>query len=81
MNYCSKIHPGDPFPEDLTTLDETAIEVLNSRVHRALDAEYLSLDGPNPETTFRQEEVTIELDRRDKAMQTGARKLLRLRPA
>ncbi|MHA7276319.1 hypothetical protein [Arthrobacter sp. HLT1-21] len=57
--------PDEPFPADLTALDQTEVEVLNSRTHRQLDTEYLRDLEPNPETSARLDEVTEELDRRD----------------
>ncbi|MHA7276350.1 hypothetical protein ACX80O_07460 [Arthrobacter sp. Hz1] len=53
MNYKSLLSPEDPFPVDLTSLDDTEVEVLNSRIHRALDAEYRAFGTPDPETEFR----------------------------
>lgn len=63
MSYNSKIDPTEPFPEDLSTLDDCALHVLNSKVHRELDAEYLH-GGAEMETEFRRDELTEELNRR-----------------
>lgn len=68
MSANHKIAPEDPFPEDLTALDDTEVEVLNSRIHRELDAEYA--EGlPEPETEARLEEVNLELSRREQEQQ------------
>lgn len=64
METNHKISPEDPFPEDLTVLDDTQVEVLNSRVHRELEAEYAE-GFPEPETEARLEEVNLELNRRE----------------
>lgn len=64
MDHNCRLTPEEPFPEDLALLDDTALEVLNSRLHRQRDAEYLNVD-PQLETEIRLEEVTVELDRRD----------------
>ncbi|MBG6192248.1 hypothetical protein IWX64_003218 [Arthrobacter sp. CAN_A212] len=64
MDHNSKIMPDESFPEDLTGLDDTEVQVLNSKVRRELDAEYLD-SNPEPETEGRLEELTAELDRRD----------------
>ena len=61
----SRLSPADPFPEDLTKLELPEVEVLNSKVHRELSHEYIHDGEPSPETEFRQEELTEELDRRD----------------
>ena len=61
----SRLSPADPFPEDLTELGLPEVEVLNSKVHRALAHEYIQDGEPSPETEFRQEELAEELDRRD----------------
>lgn len=64
METNHKISPEDPFPEDLTVLDDIAVEVLNSRVHRELEAEYAQ-GLPEPETEARLEEINLELNRRE----------------
>ncbi|WP_051477332.1 hypothetical protein [Arthrobacter sp. Br18] len=61
----SKLPPEEPFPEDLAVLDDEAVEVLNSKVHRQIDAEYAEEGEVEPETSFRHEELTEELDQRD----------------
>ena len=59
-----RLEPDEPFPEDLTVLSDTELEVLNSRLHRELDDEYAHAD-PQTETELRLEEVNEELNRRD----------------
>lgn len=61
----SRIKPEDPFPENLNQLEDDQVEVLNSKVHRQLEVEYIHEDGPDPETQHRQEELNEELDDRD----------------
>ncbi len=61
----TRLSPSEDFPEDLTALDLSEAEVLNSRIHRELDHEYAHDGEPAPETEFRHEEITEELDRRD----------------
>lgn len=60
----SRLTPSEPFPDDLTPLDLPEVEVLNSKIQRELSHEYVH-DGPDPETAFRDEELSDELDRRD----------------
>jgi hypothetical protein len=62
----TRLSPAEDFPEDLTTLDLPAVEVLNSKIHRELDYEYAHDGEPSLETEIRHEELTEELDRRDK---------------
>lgn len=64
LNGKKIITPEDPFPEDLTPLDDTTVEVLYARVHRELDAEYLASD-PQLETEVRFEDLKAEIDRRE----------------
>lgn len=61
----SRLSPAEPFPENLTKLELPEVEVLNSKVLRELSHEYVQEGEPSPETEFRQEELTEELDRRD----------------
>ncbi|WP_309069887.1 hypothetical protein [Arthrobacter sp.] len=77
MSYNSKIDPTEPFPEDLRLLDDCALHVLNSKVHRELDAEYAQ-GFPEMETEFRKEELAQELNRRASSAIAGKRpRLLR----
>lgn len=64
MTFNSTIDPTEPFPENLRDLDDCALHVLNSKVKRELNAEYLR-GGAEMETEFRSEELAEELDRRD----------------
>lgn len=61
----SRITPEDPFPENLNELEDAEVEVLNSKVHRQLEAEYVQDGQPHPETEIRHEELDEELDDRD----------------
>lgn len=61
----SRITPKDPFPENLNELEDNEVEVLNSKVHRQLEAEYVQDGQPHPETEVRREELDEELDDRD----------------
>lgn len=61
----SRIKPEDPFPENLNQLEDNEVEVLNSKVHRQLDIEYVQEGSPDPETEHRREELSEELDDRD----------------
>ncbi len=69
-NESSRMAPEESFPEDLTLLDSSEVAVLNSRVHRAIDSEYIEFGLPDPESQARLAELTEELDRRD---ETGGR--------
>lgn len=66
----SRIKPEDPFPEDLNQLEDDQVEVLNSKVHRQLEVEYVHEGGPDPETEHRREELSEELDDRDLLSET-----------
>lgn len=61
----SRIKPEDPFPENLNQLEDNQVEVLNSKVHRQLEVEYVQEGSPDPETEHRREELNEELDDRD----------------
>ncbi|MHA7154668.1 hypothetical protein [Arthrobacter sp. TMN-50] len=65
MNDTTRHSPDQPFPADLTQLESTEVELLNSRIHRELDSEYVRYGLPDPETEGRLEELTEELDRRE----------------
>lgn len=62
----TRLSPAEDFPEDLTMLDLPTVEVLNSKIHRELDYEYAHDGEPSLETEIRHEELTEELDRRDR---------------
>jgi hypothetical protein len=66
-NESSRLAPEETFPEDLTILDSSEVAVLNSRVHRAMDSEYIQFGLPDPETEARLAELTEELNRRDES--------------
>ncbi|GAA2174652.1 hypothetical protein GCM10009784_13850 [Arthrobacter parietis] len=74
----SKLGPSDPFPEDLSELALTEVEILNSKVHRELDLEYVRDGTPSFETEIRKEELTDELDRRDAELDEQDAPLIRL---
>jgi len=61
----SRLNPSEPFPNELTSLELSEVEVLNSKVSREIDHEYVHDGEVTPETEFRSEELTEELDRRD----------------
>ncbi|MDN4610321.1 hypothetical protein [Arthrobacter burdickii] len=63
----SRLTPSEPFPEDLTPLELSEVEVLNSRIQREMAHEYVHDGEVDPETGQRNEELTEELDRRDDA--------------
>ncbi|MBG6190637.1 hypothetical protein IWX64_001582 [Arthrobacter sp. CAN_A212] len=65
MTDKTRLGPEDPFPEDLDSLADGEVEVLNSKVHRQIDEEYVEEGQPDPETAFRKEELDEELDGRD----------------
>ncbi|MBG6178863.1 hypothetical protein [Arthrobacter sp. CAN_A1] len=65
MNDSTRLAPDEAFPDDLTKLASFEVEILNSKIHRELDAEYVRYGLPDPETEGRLEEITEELDRRD----------------
>ncbi|MDN4610207.1 hypothetical protein [Arthrobacter burdickii] len=61
----TRLTPSEDFPQDLTTLGLSEVEVLNSKIHRELDYEYTHDGELSMETEVRHEELTEELDRRD----------------
>ncbi|MHA7155224.1 hypothetical protein [Arthrobacter sp. TMN-50] len=65
MNDKTRLAPEDPFPKDLDSLPDGEVEVLNSKVTRQIDEEYVEDGEPDPETEFRKEELNEELDERD----------------
>lgn len=73
MNDTTRHSPDQPFPEDLTQLESIEVELLNSRIHRELDSEYVRYGTPDPETEGRLEELTEELDRREQEGYRAAR--------
>ncbi|WP_159616224.1 hypothetical protein [Arthrobacter zhaoguopingii] len=65
MNGDSKLDPSEDFPADLDGLPADEVSVLNSKVHRQMDAEYVEDGSLDPETEGRNEELRRELDDRD----------------
>lgn len=65
MNDTTRLAPDEAFPDDLTKLATSEVMILNSRIHRELDSEYVRYGLPDPETEGRLEEITEELDRRE----------------
>lgn len=63
-----KLHltPDDDFPEDLSTVANKDLQVLDSQVQRQLDHEYVADGEPNPETEFRHYDLDEEFSERDK---------------
>ncbi len=66
----TRLTPSEPFPEDLTALELPEVQVLHSKLQRELSSGYVAEGEPDPETSFRNEELTTELDRRD-AVEAG----------
>ncbi|MHA7141325.1 hypothetical protein ACX80T_07300 [Arthrobacter sp. Sr33] len=64
MGDKSRLSPEQPFPADLAPLEDSQVEILNSKIHRQLDAEYTTDHEPDPETESRYEELRAELDYR-----------------
>lgn len=60
-----RITPTDSFPEDLETLKNEKLQVLDSQVNRQLDHEIITAGEPHPETEFRHEELDMEFEQRD----------------
>lgn len=67
MNERLRINPDEPFPEDLKSVTDQELQVLNSKVYRQLDHEAVHEGEPQPETEFRHDEVASELNTRDGA--------------
>ena len=63
-----KLHltPDDQFPEDLETVPDNELQVLDSQVQRQLDHEVVVDGEPNPETEFRHYELDEQFNDRDK---------------
>ncbi|HEX2247483.1 MAG TPA: hypothetical protein VHH13_08035 [Arthrobacter sp.] len=57
--------PEEGFPQDLSKVSDPELEILNSRILRQVEREYLQLGSPDPETEFRSDELRVELDARD----------------
>ncbi|MHA7241006.1 hypothetical protein [Arthrobacter sp. TMS1-12-1] len=65
MAMKSRISPDEPFPDDLGRLKDQDVEVLNSRVHREIDHEFVTDGEVDAETAARKDEIAGELDDRD----------------
>ena len=63
-----KLHltPEEEFPEDLKTVSDHELQVLDSQVQRQLDREVVAGGEPDPETEFRHYELDEEFTDRDK---------------
>jgi hypothetical protein len=63
-----KLHltPADDFPDDLGIVSDNDLQVLDSRIQRQLDYEYIAEGEPNPETEFRHYDLDEEFGERDK---------------
>ena len=66
MNDKLHLTPEDQFPEDLETVPDHELQVLDSQVQRQLDHEVVVDGEPNPETEFRHYELDEEFNDRDK---------------
>ena len=64
MGDKSRLTPEQAFPADLAPLEDSQVEILNSKIHRQLDREYTEDHQPDPETESRYEELKAELDYR-----------------
>jgi hypothetical protein len=69
----TRISPEEEFPENLEDLQDEDVEILNSKVHRQLDKEYVDEGGPDPETDARKDELNAELDDRDEGKADAGR--------
>ena len=67
MTFSSRLTPQHAFPAELGMLTTDALEILNSRIHRQLDFEYQNDGESHPETRFRLEFLSEELDLRENA--------------
>ncbi|WAJ34443.1 hypothetical protein OUO20_05790 [Arthrobacter sp. FX8] len=65
MSKNLRITPGDPFPEDLETLKDEKLQVLDSQVQRQLDHEIVADGESDPETEFRHHELDTEFQQRE----------------
>ncbi|MHA7275173.1 hypothetical protein [Arthrobacter sp. HLT1-21] len=64
MGDKSRLSPEQSFPADLAPLEDSQVEILNSKVNRQLDLEYIEDQEVDPETESRYEELKAELDYR-----------------
>lgn len=56
--------PGAAFPVDLAVMSTAELHILNSRICRQREREYLSLTGPHSQTEDRFHQLQAALDRR-----------------
>lgn len=68
------LEPGEAFPLELSGMATDDLHILNSRVSRQLDMEYIYRGGPHPETHGRFHELAEELDSRQAAEEAGTNK-------
>lgn len=66
--------PAEGFPLDLSTMATDELHILNSRVSRQMDMEYIYRGGPHPETHGRFHELAEELDSRQSTAEAGSNK-------
>lgn len=62
----SRLRPEDQYPDDLTSLDDQSLQIINSKLHRQSDAEYRIGIGET-ETEFRLDDVRLEMNTRQAA--------------
>ncbi|WP_298254416.1 hypothetical protein [uncultured Arthrobacter sp.] len=61
----TRLTPSEDFPQDLSALELPEVEVLNSKIHRELDYEYVHDGEASMETEIRHDELAEELNRRE----------------
>lgn len=62
-----RLAPSDEFPEDLTALPDSELQILDSRVQRQFDLECVTTGQPDPETEFRRWDLDDEFLHREAA--------------
>lgn len=65
MNDKLHLTPDDQFPEDLETVSDNELQVLDSRIQRQLDHEMVVDGESDRETEFRHYELDAEFNDRD----------------
>jgi hypothetical protein len=73
MSDSSRLDPGADFPEDLTMIHRDDLDILNSRNHRARDAQYIRNGEVDAETDGQHHELREELNRRQAIRNTAGR--------
>lgn len=58
--------PEEAFPKDLSKVQDSELQVLDSRIQRQSDREIVDDGEVNPETEFRHYELDEEFNDRDK---------------